>query len=479
MKKTVLLTLIAALALLVPGSANAGDRSLADLREELGALTDAITTQMKLLEIMARVNRPDEAAVTRDRLQELIVMQQKLLTELNGLFGGKAPEAPKRPARAELPDIGRLDDPPDQPSPNDAMEAKRAASKRALGMRPSSPVTNQHIERALDWLKQHQNPDGYWDTDGFMCQCIHEACDGAGSPLYDPGVTGLATLAFLGAGQNHKSGNYKETVRNALKYLKQIQDPEGCFGPRTSSHFTYNHGIAAQAMATAYHLTASPLFKKSAQSALGFIEKARNPYLAWRYGVRPGDNDTSVTGWMTAALYAGKTAGLRVSDEAFEGALAWVDKATGPESGRVGYVSRGTGSARAQDMMERFPADLSESLTAEGIAIRAFCGQDLSQNTLGLKGVDLILGKLPQWNTVTGQIDMYYWFWGTRALEQVGGKAWEAWSKEMSHVIATSQRTERDVNGSWDPIGPWGREGGRVYSTAMMTMIAETLERQR
>ena len=95
------------------------------------------------------------------------------------------------------------------------------------------------------------------------------------------------------------------------------------------------------------------------------------------------------------------------------------------------------------------------------------------------KGVKLI-GKLPpQWNRNTGDIDMYYWFWGTHALSRVGGEAWKRWAGEMSAVIALAQRLEGDEKGSFDPAGPWGRDGGRIYSTAMMTMIAEILERGR
>ena len=147
MKKAVFLTLITALALAVPGSANAGDRSLADLRDELEALTDAITTQMKLLEIMERVNRPDEAAVTRDRLCELIVIQQRLLAEMNALFGGDAPGAPKLPARAVLPGVGDLGQPPDKPSPNAEMEARkaRALAAKPLPERPTTEIGRAHV----------------------------------------------------------------------------------------------------------------------------------------------------------------------------------------------------------------------------------------------------------------------------------------------------------------------------------------------
>ena len=33
-----------------------------------------------------------------------------------------------------------------------------------------------------------------------------------------------------------------------------------------------------------------------------------------------------------------------------------------------------------------------------------------------------------------------------------------------------SQRMDGSSKGSWDPIGPWGYVGGRVYSTSLMAM---------
>jgi len=331
----------------------------------------------------------------------------------------------------------------------------------------------------LEWLKEHQDEEGMWDCDGFMKHDENApVCDGAGNAMYDPGVSGLALLAFLGAGETHKHGRYQKTVREGLRYLKQIQDPEGCFGPRQSNHFTYNHAIGALAMAEAYGMTGSPLFKASAQNAIDFVHKCQNPYLAWRYGVRPQDNDTSVTGWMVMALKSAKISGLRVDDAAFQGVKAWLDKVTEPEYGRVGYTARGTGPARPQDVMDKWPADKSESLTAVGILSRVFVGEDPSKSDLIRKGTELCLKALPVWDEASGAIDMYYWYYGTLALFQVGGPPWKAWNEAMKAAIIDHQRKDPiSFKGSWDPADPWGRDGGRVYSTALMTMCMEVYYR--
>jgi hypothetical protein len=87
---------------------------------------------------------------------------------------------------------------------------------------------------------------------------------------------------------------------------------------------------------------------------------------------------------------------------------------------------------------------------------------------------------LPTWNASDGSIDMYYWYYATLAMFQVGGDAWKRWNEAMVPSIVANQRTDGDYclyRGSFDPIDPWGPDGGRVYSTALLAMCLEVYYR--
>ena len=310
------------------------------------------------------------------------------------------------------------------------------ARAEPVAVRPRRATPQPRQRAALDWLAAHQSPNGGWEAAGFgkwlhLKQVESPTTEGAGKSVYDPGVTGLALCAFLAAGYTNRGNTpYAKCVSRGLRYLKNIQDPEGCFGPRATQQYIYNHATAALAMVEVYGQTGSPIFKAPAQRALDFIALARNPYFGWRYGIKPGDNDTSVTVWMSMvirsakainqdAIARGNPAPLVVDESALAGARNWLDKATDTKFGRVGYLTRGTGPARPQEQLDAFPANKSESMTAAGLLLRLVTGEDATR--VVRLGADLCLKQLPDWTVGSGSIDMYYWFYGTLAMKEVGG----------------------------------------------------------
>jgi hypothetical protein len=126
-----------------------------------------------------------------------------------------------------------------------------------------------------------------------------------GMNVHQVGVTGLAICAFLSAGSTGRNATpYADTVLRGLSWLVAVQDKEGCVGARASRHFVYNHAYATLALVEAYGLTGDERWRKAAQRGLDFSFLARNPDAAWRYGVRPTDNDISVTGSVMLSISA-------------------------------------------------------------------------------------------------------------------------------------------------------------------------------
>ena len=213
-------------------------------------------------------------------------------------------------------------------------------------------------------------------------------------------------------GHTHKEGANKEYVNcleKAAGFLKKVQvrsdDPKtnGRFGG-TSDQWTYDHAMATMAMCELLVMSADIGLKEPVTDAVNFCLLAQNDGLGWRYGVKPGDNDTSVTGWMVLALKTAKNAPLEIPkerfDSAFQGALKWFQRVTAA-NGRAGYVSPGdTGSMLAiyaKKSPYRFSKNLS-AMTAMGILCRIFCGEK-RQGDAVRKGV-----KLLEWGPVGGRI---------------------------------------------------------------------------
>jgi hypothetical protein len=401
-----------------------------------------------------------------------------------------------------------------------AIPAVLAARRKGLGKKLDPAVT-----AGLIWLAQHQRPDGAWDCVAFSERCTEPgACGGPGEPYHTVGVTGLATLAFLGAGSTHVEGPYRENVARAVKWLVARQDKEGCVGARTNLQWAYDHAAASMALFEDYWLTQDPALRASAQAAVGFLQATQNPYLAWRYGVRDGDNDTSVTVWNALALRTAAWAGLDVDQGVFTGPLAWIDKMTEPEFGKTGYQQRGGGVARIPDgnhrnaaragldadlqrlpgnptmgplpgrpmemggftvtvptdVAQKFPHSESEALTAGAAVVRHLCRAANEKDDFVAMAAELV-AKKSSMDVDAGSFDLHHAHFGSLLHAQLGGKTLQAWRERVESKLVEKQRTSNAAPcaiGTWNPEDdPFGVAGGRVYATAMALLALEAPNR--
>jgi hypothetical protein len=112
------------------------------------------------------------------------------------------------------------------------------------------------------------------------------------------------------------------------------------------------------------------------------------------------------------------------------------------------------------------------------VGLRLKMGADRSAPEV--KGAARRLGwSLPCWNDSASTVDYAAWFAGTRALAAYGdAELWNAWSANARRILISRQLKYSDgcSCGSWAPVDRWGREGGRVYATAMNALTLGVLQ---
>ncbi|MEX0825056.1 MAG: prenyltransferase/squalene oxidase repeat-containing protein [Pirellulaceae bacterium] len=345
---------------------------------------------------------------------------------------------------------------------NDLGSRSEDMKKQMLRKYGGTESSEAAVTKALKWLERHQMPNGGW-TFAHQAVCREPVCDHNGSKVQDfSGATALALLPFLGAGQTHLTGQYKETVRRGLLFLISQGKPTNA-GGMSALDFTkpggnmYSHGIAAIVLCEAYAMTEDPSLAAPAQGALNFIMAAQGPRGGWRY--KPGqEGDTSAVGWQVMALKSGHMAHLTVHPAVIRGSNYFLEFVQSDGGSMYGYTGPTT--------------KFRPGTTAVGLLCRMYLGW--GKNHPGIeKGVQHLLKHGVSKN------DVYYNYYAVQVLRHYGGSEWETFNSQMRDFLVSTQVESGPAGGSWI-IGGEGHAnhaGGRLYMTAMATMILEVYYR--
>jgi hypothetical protein len=347
------------------------------------------------------------------------------------------------------------------------------------------------VRRGLDWLARHQSTDGHWGPDSLHARpggrCKEgDVCPGGGSE-HRVALTALAVLAFQAGGHYDFNGaGYSECVRRGLDWLTAHQRPDGCL--MDAEHGSgkcnmYEHGIATFALADACEMAASleldpaDRCRQATQKAVQFIHYAQHYDGGWRYTEeRDGVSDASVSGWQVLALKTARRAGIsEVSADCIARMIGFFQQCEDKTSGRTfyqpGYNLPSDAPTAIGMLVHQFILEQPDSpLVAKSAAYLA------SQAESAFKH-----GRRPprkkQFAAAPG--DYYTFYNGTLAMFQAGGPAWKRWNDVVRDALVDRQCDEDEGcrRGSWDPIGQWSPEGGRIYSTALAVLTLEVYYR--
>ncbi len=184
--------------------------------------------------------------------------------------------------------------------------------------------------KGLLFLAKHQSTSGTFSSPGRS--------DHYGQ---QPGVVGLATVAFLAHGDDPNRGPFAVPIRRGLEFILKSQNKStGYIGSSM-----YNHGFATLALAEAYGQVndkrLGPALRKATDLILNAQKRSRQG--GWRYSPESSDADTTVSGAQIVALFAARNAGLGVPQPSIDKALDFLKRCQSADGG-IGYTSAGSGN---------------------------------------------------------------------------------------------------------------------------------------
>ena len=322
--------------------------------------------------------------------------------------------------------------------------------------------SEQAVEAALAWLAAHQRRDGSWsfDLDLAPCNgaCRHTKKKGTNSPTPSTAATGLALLAFLGAGHTHQhEGPYQETVRRGIYFLRDIAGEAGA-GLDWQQGSMYGHGIALMALSEALAMTSreqagdADLHRLVSRGA-SFTCNGQHENGSWGYVPgKPGD--MTVSAWQVLSLVAAKKNHVDIHTNALSSAKAFVLSTCEDRDFWFGYKGP--------------PGEATT--TAIGLALMLYLGQS-TEYTPFYNALTDLAERGPKFQNV------YHDYYATLALHHSRHHAWDEWNGKLRDHLVRTQAKKGHEAGSWHFADPWGDIGGRLYTTAMCAMTLEVFYR--
>jgi len=283
--------------------------------------------------------------------------------------------------------------------------------------------------------------------------------DGGAGLDADTGITALALLAFLGAGETHLKGKHRKNVQRGLEYLLAVQKSDGNLAGRARTYAAmYCHGMALLALSEAYALSGDERLLPTLRRAIRYTLAAQHASDGgWRY--RAGDTgDMSMFGWHAMGLRSAELAGLKLDPEVKRRMRKFLARVSG---GRHGGLASYRPGHRP-----------TVSMTAEALACRLLLDHKPRAAAVA-EATNYLLARPP----AAGQADYYYWYYASLGLFQLQDERWSKWNEALTSQLLARQRTSGSLAGSFDPDTKWGGYGGRVYSTAMATLCLEVYYR--
>src|SRR5688500_7304269 len=292
------------------------------------------------------------------------------------------------------------------------------------------------VERGLAWLAAKQAADGGFAGHGYSNHA---------------GITSLAGIAFMQAGNLPGRGKYGKEVQACLDFVLNSCTESGLIASDMTQGPMYGHGFATLFLAEVYGMTGDEAVKEKLQKAVKLIQKTQNREGGWRYQPVPYDADISVTICQVMALRAARDAGIKVEKEVIDNSIKYVLNCQNPDGG-FSYMARGGGGGNSG-----FPR------SAAGVAALYYAGVFEGKNLE--RGLKYLQQFQPGPGTNRNPEGHYFYgqYHAVQAMSRAGGDYWAKWYPGIRDELIAKQ------NGT----GEWEGDFSPDYATAMALIVLQ------
>jgi Squalene-hopene cyclase C-terminal domain len=301
-----------------------------------------------------------------------------------------------------------------------------------------TPQQKAAVEKGLIWLANHQGHDGSYGGEGLGKHA---------------GITGLAGLAFMEAGNLPNRGKYGENVSKCLDFVLSASQESGLISADNSQGPMYGHGFATLFLGEIYGMTGDDRVKEKLQKAVRLIEHTQNNEGGWRYMPVPYDADISVTICQVMALRAARDAGIKVEKDVVDKAIKYVLSCQNPDGG-FSYQSPRSGGGSTSGFAR----------SAAGVAALYYAGVFDGDNIV--RGLKYLVPFNPAQGGQEIQTEGHYYYgnyYAVQAMFLAGGDYWANWYPAIRDQLIAKQDTE----------GSWQGDASKDYATSMALIILQ------
>ena len=324
----------------------------------------------------------------------------------------------------------------------DVVATEKMPRPRHRGRPDPGRFTEKPCKEALRWLAAQQSERGSWAAE---------------APKREVAATGIALQAFLHNGYSTRGRHeFAKAISKGLRFLKNRQQDDGRYVPGSDPDALHGHAAATMAMAEAYDITYSPIFRTSLQRALDAISAMRKPIDLW---VKEPDS-VSIDVWMAFpiatvvatnrdCLQRGQEPKVQLDEQTVAAVREWVSRLSSGE---------GPMSAGLHGALIRLRVLLGESWSDSPTLREAWerhgrLTPDMESEALDMADVGHGLDAYRR--PTTGH---NFWTW------------WGVW-RSVGLSLVQDQCRSGSTRGSWDPRGGEEFGGGRVVATALAARV--------